>query len=211
MGIGLRFFHARASLMLIALAGSMSGEAAAAPPNGQPPLAVMIDHARVVKLPERTQTVIVGNPIIADVTVQRNGIMVVTGKSYGVTNLIALDGAGALLSESLISVQATSESVVTVQRGLEREFIFLHAELPAVAPARRRHEVFRRGRRTGDAAQYARDAALKAGAVCRRAVETGPFSTIDLTVPKAFFRKTSCTRPSAARDAVPGGPQRWAA
>ena len=98
MGIGLRFFHARASLMLIALAGSMSGEAAAAPPNGQPPLAVMIDHARVVKLPERTQTVIVGNPIIADVTVQRNGIMVVTGKSYGVTNLIALDGAGALLS-----------------------------------------------------------------------------------------------------------------
>ena len=77
MGIGLRFFHARASLMLIALAGSMSGEAAAAPPNGQPPLAVMIDHARVVKLPERTQTVIVGNPIIADVTVQRNGIMVV--------------------------------------------------------------------------------------------------------------------------------------
>jgi len=121
MGIGLRFFHARASLMLIALAGSMSGEAAAAPPNGQPPLAVMIDHARVVKLPERTQTVIVGNPIIADVTVQRNGIMVVTGKSYGVTNLIALDGAGALLSESLISVQATSEAVVTVQRGLERE------------------------------------------------------------------------------------------
>ena len=121
MGIGLRFFHARASLMLIALAGPMSGEAAAAPPNGQPPLAVMIDHARVVKLPERTQTVIVGNPIIADVTVQRNGIMVVTGKSYGVTNLIALDGAGILLSESLISVQAPSESVVTVQRGLERE------------------------------------------------------------------------------------------
>jgi hypothetical protein len=53
--------------------------------------------------------------------VQRNGIMVVTGKSYGVTNLIALDGAGILLSESLISVQAPSESVVTVQRGLERE------------------------------------------------------------------------------------------
>ena len=91
MGIGLRFFHARATVMLIALAGPMSGEAAAAPPNGQPPLAVMIDHARVVKLPERTQTVIVGNPSIADVTVQRNGIMVVTGKSYGVTNLIALE------------------------------------------------------------------------------------------------------------------------
>jgi hypothetical protein len=121
MGIGLRFFHARATLMLIALAGSISGEAAAAPPNGQPPLAVMIDHARVVKLPERTQTVIVGNPIIADVTLQRNGILVVTGKSYGVTNLIALDNGGTMLAESLISVQAPSESLVTVQRGLERE------------------------------------------------------------------------------------------
>lgn len=82
---------------------------------------VQLDHARVVRLPERTQTVIVGNPIIADVTVQRNGILVVTGKSYGTTNLIALDSAGALLAESMISVEAATESVVTVQRGLSRE------------------------------------------------------------------------------------------
>lgn len=84
-------------------------------------VAIMVDHAKVVRLPERTQTVIVGNPIIADITVQRNGIVVVTGKSYGVTNLIALDGGGAMLAESLISVQAATESVVIVQRGLDRE------------------------------------------------------------------------------------------
>jgi hypothetical protein len=84
-------------------------------------VAVMIDHAKVVRLPERTQTVIVGNPMIADITVQRNGIVVVTGKSYGVTNVIALDGGGALLAESFISVQAPTDSVVIVQRGLERE------------------------------------------------------------------------------------------
>jgi Flp pilus assembly secretin CpaC len=125
MGVGLRFFGACA-LATLAAAPAASAPAGTSPagtgaPGGQPPLAVMIDHAKVVKLPERTQTVIVGNPIIADVTVQRNGIMVVTGKSYGVTNLIALDGAGTLLSESLISVQAPTESLVTVQRGLERE------------------------------------------------------------------------------------------
>jgi Flp pilus assembly secretin CpaC len=85
------------------------------------PIAVMIDHAKVMRLPERTQTVIVGNPIIADVSVQKNGVLVLTGKSYGRTNLIALDGAGALIAESMISVQAPSESVVTVQRGLDRE------------------------------------------------------------------------------------------
>jgi Flp pilus assembly secretin CpaC len=96
-----------------------------APPNaadsGRETVAVMIDHAKVVRLPERTQTVIVGNPMIADITVQRNGIAVVTGRSYGVTNFIALDGAGAMLAESLVSVQAATESVVIVQRGLERE------------------------------------------------------------------------------------------
>jgi Flp pilus assembly secretin CpaC len=85
------------------------------------PVSVLIDHAKVLRLPERTQTVIVGNPIIADVSVQKNGVLVLTGKSYGRTNLIALDGTGALIAESMISVQAPTESVVTVQRGLDRE------------------------------------------------------------------------------------------
>jgi Flp pilus assembly secretin CpaC len=118
MRVGLRSISARAAAL--ALVVGLAGPAAAAP-NGPPPVTVMIDHAKVVKLPDKTQTVIVGNPIIADLTVQRNGILVVTGKSYGVTNLIALDAGGALLTESLISVQAPNESLVTVQRGLERE------------------------------------------------------------------------------------------
>lgn len=84
-------------------------------------LTVLLDHAKVIRLPERTQTVIVGNPFIADVTVQRNGIVVVTGKSYGATNLIALDAQGLLLAESMVSVQAPTDSVVVVQRGLDRE------------------------------------------------------------------------------------------
>jgi len=102
-----------------------AGAAATAPGTGTAvdngAFVVHVDHAKVVRLPERTQTVIVGNPIIADVTVQRNGILVVTGKSFGSTNMIALDGSGALLAESMISVQAPQDSVVTVQRGLNRE------------------------------------------------------------------------------------------
>ncbi len=82
---------------------------------------VVVDHAKVLRLPEKAQTVIVGNPAIADVTVQRNGVMIVTGKSYGVTNLIALDATGALLAESTVRVGAATDSILTVQRGLERE------------------------------------------------------------------------------------------
>jgi hypothetical protein len=99
-----------------------AGMAAAAPQPGAPEtVVVMVDHAKVVRLPEKAQTVIVGNPGIADVSVQKNGVMVVTGKSFGVTNLIALDAAGGLLAESLVRVGAGSDSVLTVQRGLDRE------------------------------------------------------------------------------------------
>ena len=105
-------------LMILLLASASPLSAAETPLES---VAVMIDHAKVLRLPERTQTVIVGNPIIADVSVQKNGVLVLTGKSYGRTNLIALDGAGALIAESMITVQASSDAVVTVQRGLDRE------------------------------------------------------------------------------------------
>jgi hypothetical protein len=90
-------------------------------PSPTDSVSVVIDHAKVLRLPDRAQTVIVGNPMIADVSVQKNGILVLTGKSYGQTNLIALDGSGTLIAESLISVQAPEDAVVTVQRGLDRE------------------------------------------------------------------------------------------
>ncbi len=104
----------------ILVAGLVPARAAPAV-NKAESVVVMVDHAKVVRLPEKAQTVIIGNPAIADVAVQKNGIMVVTGKSFGVTNLIALDASGTLLAESLVRVGADSDSVLTVQRGLERE------------------------------------------------------------------------------------------
>jgi Flp pilus assembly secretin CpaC len=86
-----------------------------------PVVTVIVDNAKVIRLPDNTRTVIVGNPMIADVSLQKNGVVILTGKSYGATNLIALDKSGGLLAESTISVQAQQASVVMVQRGLERE------------------------------------------------------------------------------------------
>jgi Flp pilus assembly secretin CpaC len=84
-------------------------------------IAVTLDRARVVKLPDRTQTLVIGNPIIADVTpLKSNGLMVITGKSYGTTNLIALDAAGNPVAESMVRVDA-AENALLVQRGMSRE------------------------------------------------------------------------------------------
>lgn len=107
-----------AAVLLAVLAGMTHGRAAEIAPAV---VAVTVDNAKVIRLPERTQTVIVGNPIIADVSLQKNGVLILTGKSFGSTNLIALDSGGTMLAESTISVQAPQASVITVQRGLDRE------------------------------------------------------------------------------------------
>ncbi len=83
-------------------------------------LTVFLDQARVARLPERTNTLVVGNPLIADVTIQSGGTMVVTGKGYGITNLIALDRNGKVLAEQLVHVRSAIDTV-TVFRGITRE------------------------------------------------------------------------------------------
>ena len=48
-------------------------------------------------------------------------LLVVTGKGYGVTNVLALDRAGNLLMEKTIEVRGPGPNVVVVYRGIERE------------------------------------------------------------------------------------------
>lgn len=85
------------------------------------PVRVNIDQARMLKIPERTATLVVGNPLIADAVVQPGGVVVVTAKSYGATNLVALDRTGTVLMEQTLQVIGPSDPTVVVYRGVERE------------------------------------------------------------------------------------------
>jgi Pilus formation protein N terminal region len=84
-------------------------------------IAVNVDQAKLVKLPSRVATIVVGNPLIADVTLQTGGIIVVTGKGYGATNFIAMDRGGEILVDRVIQVEGPTDQLVTVYRGVERE------------------------------------------------------------------------------------------
>lgn len=84
-------------------------------------ITVNVDQAKLVKFPERIATIVVGNPLIADVTLQPGGIVVVTGKGYGATNVIAMDRGGAVLMDRVIQVQGPTDKVVTIYKGVERE------------------------------------------------------------------------------------------
>src|SRR5947207_1574736 len=66
---------------------------------------VILDQAKLVKLPEKISTIVIGNPLIADAAIQAGGMMVITGKGYGATNILALDRTGAVLMEKSILVQ----------------------------------------------------------------------------------------------------------
>ena len=84
-------------------------------------IGVNIDQARLIRLPARVATLVVGNPLIADVTLQSGGVVVVTGTSYGGTNLIAMDRAGEVLVDRLIQVEGPTDAIITVYHGFERE------------------------------------------------------------------------------------------
>jgi hypothetical protein len=82
---------------------------------------VIMDQARLIKLPDRVATIVIGNPMIADASLQPGGLMVITGKGYGVTNLMVLDRTGAVLMDKSIEVQGPRANVVVMYRGVERE------------------------------------------------------------------------------------------
>jgi Flp pilus assembly secretin CpaC len=95
--------------------------AIAAPTPAVDPIAVNVDQAKLVRLPGKVATIVVGNPLIADVALQTGGIIVVTGKSYGATNFVAMDRSGEILVDRVIQVEGPSDKLITIYRGVERE------------------------------------------------------------------------------------------
>ena len=85
-------------------------------------LTINVDQAQIMHLPDRIATIVIGNPLIADATLQSGGVLVITGKGYGATNLVALDRAGRIvMNKSVQVVGAGTDDMVVVYKGIERE------------------------------------------------------------------------------------------
>jgi len=93
----------------------------AGPAHAADTIKVEVDRAAITRMPPHVATIVIGNPLIADVTVQPGGLLVITGKGYGTTNMIALDRSGTVLSEQNIEVLGPRGDVVVVYRGVNRE------------------------------------------------------------------------------------------
>ncbi|QQO35238.1 pilus assembly protein N-terminal domain-containing protein [Bradyrhizobium diazoefficiens] len=115
------FLRRHARICLLAAAAMLASPAIGLAEPTADTIAVNVDQAKLVRLPGKVATIVVGNPLIADVTLQPGGMIVVTGKGYGATNFIALDRGGEILVDRQIQVEGPSDRLVTVYRGIERE------------------------------------------------------------------------------------------
>ena len=83
---------------------------------------VELNKTEILRLPGAATSIIIGNPKIADVTVQSSDIIFVVGRGYGETNLIILDSQdNTLLNADLQVVNTLSNHGVRLYNGKERE------------------------------------------------------------------------------------------
>jgi hypothetical protein len=112
----------RRRLLEILACALFAAAAIGATPIRAETITVSVDQARVMRLPGRVATIVIGNPLIADATLQSGGILVLTGKGYGATNLLALDHAGKVILDKTVRVLGPSSAdLVVVYKGIERE------------------------------------------------------------------------------------------
>lgn len=107
-----------AALLSMTIAAQTQAQPMPLPPET---IVVFLDQSRLMQLPDRAANVIVGNPLIADLSVQPGGLTVITGKSYGITNFIVTDRKGVVLMEKAVEVSGLGDRTVVVYRGADRE------------------------------------------------------------------------------------------
>jgi Flp pilus assembly secretin CpaC len=90
-------------------------------PEKRADLVVNFDQSTLLQLSRPADLVIVGNPSIADVAIQSGTLLVITGKSFGITNIIVMDAERKVIQDQRLMVRRDEEKVVNLHRGKDRQ------------------------------------------------------------------------------------------
>ncbi len=115
-----RFKTTATPLHFIRRAGYASLIGLLATPATAGDLIVRYDQSQLLRLPRSASEIIVGNPSIADVTLQDGNLLVVTGKTFGITNIIALDTDHNVIQDQRVMVERDDRRVVNLHKGSQR-------------------------------------------------------------------------------------------
>ena len=108
-------------IAVLAVATLASLAAFVATATATDPISVIVDRAKVLHISQPANVVIIGNPAIADATIQDSQTLIITGRSYGTTNLIVLDKQGRTIADNVVTVEPSNDKVVTVYRRASRQ------------------------------------------------------------------------------------------
>lgn len=103
----------------LSIAAFLAAAAFVVPAKAGAGIEVTMNQAKIVKLSRPADTVVVGNPAIADASVQDASTIVLTGKGFGVTNLVVLDQEGSPIVDEQITVVRQAASSVRIYRRAE--------------------------------------------------------------------------------------------
>ena len=104
-----------AGLVVVATSALVAGTA-----FGSDGVSINVNMARILRFNSPASTVIIGNPAIADVTIQDPKTLILTGKSYGETNLIILDAVGNPIADTVVVVVQQDANLMTDYQGSAR-------------------------------------------------------------------------------------------
>ncbi|HWK15132.1 MAG TPA: pilus assembly protein N-terminal domain-containing protein [Rhizobiaceae bacterium] len=104
---------ARLATVILAAACVGAGISAA---FANPGIEVVMNQAKIVKLERPADTIVVGNPAIADAAVQDSTTLVLTGRGFGVTNLVVMDSSGTPIMDEQVIVSRNNPNSVQIYR-----------------------------------------------------------------------------------------------
>jgi Pilus formation protein N terminal region len=102
-------------VLLIAAAAVSAG--IALPAFAHPGVEVAVDHTTRLHVARPAGSVIVGNPAVADVTVVDPHTVFVSGRGYGVSEVVVLDPLGRTVWDGNVVVTQNTADQVTVYHG----------------------------------------------------------------------------------------------
>ncbi len=102
----------RRSILVLAAAASLAAAAAQAQT-----LVAPIDQSITLSFPAAARDVVIGNPLVVDITMLNSRSAVLMGKSYGVTSLQVFDADGRSIFARQVVVSSADENRVSYFRG----------------------------------------------------------------------------------------------
>jgi len=117
--VGNKFHTVSAYGLTIALA-LVAIALAPAPASADTGIHVIMNQARILRLARPADTVVVGDPAIADAVVKDARTVILTGKGFGMTNIVILDADGSPIVDDQVMV---SRSVANTTRVYRRAFV----------------------------------------------------------------------------------------